>query len=343
MKVNTLLHCLLGSLFGTVGNSFQSSAFQTLGTSSRRHASFSTKLYAGFGGAVASKKKSSKKSKKTMVAPFDASASLLRMEKVYDELSQNEAKRINREEDTTDPNEIVTAEYIITTRCSPIIADWVPVAQVILARPLREAEVSEGSADPLVRAVVSRYCREISHVAGMGSRVFQSIPRNSMQYAVESVESFHKHVYEVAVEGKNENTKNEDVMTKAEAREILEIDAANLEMSEIKRIYRKKSMECHPDRFIGESDEAKQTAAIEYAKIKLAYETLQSGVRNGRQSWYESLGGRARTDFSLIADLLSIQNAEEVMKARHTTAAVAGLDPELVQSFVARSQSAVTK
>ena len=307
----------------------------------------STALRAGFGGPVASKKKSTsnKKTKKvaSTTSPFDVSASLLRMEKVYDELNHKETKRIHREEDVDDPNEIVTAEYMIATRCSPTIADWVPVAQIILARPLLYAEASEGSADPLVRAAISQYCREISHVAGMGSRVFQSLPRNSMQYAVESVESFHKHVYEVAIEGKNENKDNENVMTKAEARRLLQIEDDQVDLAEIKRTYRKRSMDLHPDRFIGQSDDAKENGAAQYAKIKLAYETLQSGIRNGKQSWYESLGGRARTDFSVVLSLLSFTEAEELMISQRAKAAVCGLDPELVQTFVARSQSAATK
>eukprot|EP00977_Amphora_coffeiformis_P011698 scaffold2829_cov147-Amphora_coffeaeformis.AAC.6 len=304
----------------------------------------STALGAGFGRAVASKKKSSnKKTKKVLsTTPFDVSASLLRMEKVYDELSHTETKRIRREDDIDDPNEIVTAEYMIATRCSPVIADWVPVAQIILARPLLYAEASEGSADPLVRAAISQYCREISHVAGMGSKVFQSLPRNSMQYAVESVESFHKHVYEVAIEGKNENANNEQVMTKAEARRLLQIDD-RVELADIKRTYRKMSMALHPDRFVGQSDDAKETGAAQYAKIKLAYETLQSGIRNGKQSWYESLGGRARTDFSVVSNLFSFKEAEELMTKQRAKAAVCGLDPELVQTFVARSQSATAK
>ena len=335
----SLLSMMLGiGLSWSPVNSFHIASLKRPKSSSA--SSSSTARWAGFGASVATKTKNNKNvKKKNTSTPFDASSSLLRMEKIYDELSQNEAKRINRDDDTFDPHELVTAEYIVATRCSPIITDWVPIAQIILARPLREAEASEGSADPLVRAAVSQYCREISHVAGMGSRVFQSVPRNGMQYAVESVESFHKHVYEVAFEGKNENPADDNSMTKAKARQILQIDDATLELSDIKRTYRKLSMECHPDRFVGESEEVKLLAAEKYSQIKLAYETLQSGIRNGKQSWYESLGGRARTDFSLVAGLLSLKEAEAVLNARHAKAAVCGLDPELVQTFVARSQS----
>ena len=336
MRFSLAFELLVGNLLCSLGAGFH--------LSTPRSFVSSTSLQAGFGGAVASKNKSgNKKTKNTVSTPFDVSASLNRMEKVYDELNQKETKRIHREEDTEDPNEIVTAEYMITARCSPAIADWVPIAQVILARPLFYAEASEGSADPLVRAVISQYCREISHVAGMGSRVFQSLPRNSIQYAVESVDSFHKHVYEVAMEGKNENVDNEHVMTKTEARRLLEIEDDQVEMAEIKRTYRKMSMGLHPDRFIGQSDDAKETGAAQYAKIKLAYETLQSGIRNGKQSWYESLGGRARTDFSMVTNLLSFKEAEELMTAQRAKAAVCALDPDLVQIFVARSQSAATK
>lgn len=268
------------------------------------------------------------------------------MEKIYDELSQQEARRIIRDEDADTVHgseETATAEYVITARCAPTIDDWVPVAQIIVARPFREAETSEGSADPLVRAAVSHCCREISHVAGMGSRVFQSIPRNNFQYAVESVDSFHKHVYQVVLEGKHDDAENEYVMTKKEARQALRLEDDQTDMADIKRAYRTLSMGSHPDRFIGQSDDARDLGASEYAKYKLAYETLQSGVRNGKRSWYESLGGRSRTDFSVVPELLSLDEAAAVLKSRQTTAAVCGLDPEMVQTFVARCQSAVMR
>jgi hypothetical protein len=343
----TICNCLIWS----PGHSFIVSKLRSIGMSSSTNSfsASSTALHAGFGAPVGGKgKKSKKKSTSTVKStnpPFDVSASLLRMEKVYDELSQKEAKRINREDEMIeDPNEMITAEYIVATRCAPTIMDWVPVAQVILARPLREAESAEGSAaDPLLRATISQYCREISHVAGMGSRVFQTLPRNNFDYAVESIDSFHKHVYEVVMEGKNEDASNEHTMTKAEARQVLNIDdtSPGIELSDIKRTYRKMAMQWHPDRFVGQSNDIKETAAETYRRIKLAYETLQSG-RNGKSSsssWYESLGGRSRTSFSLIPSLLSIKEAEAFLNDRQAKAAVCGLDPDLVQTFVARSQS----
>lgn len=343
MRIKLAFEWLVGALLWGLCAGFH--ATHSWGSALAGEHAASTALQAGFGGAAASKKKKgNKKTKKAVSTPFDVSASLLRMEKVYDELNYKETKRINRQEDTVDdPNEIVTAEYMIAAKCSPTIADWVPVAQIILARPLLYAEASEGSADPLVRAAISQYCREISHVAGMGSRVFQSLPRNGIQYSVESVESFHKHVYEVVMDGKNEDADNEHVITKAEARRLLQVENDQVDLAEVKQRYRRMSMELHPDRFVGESEEAKQTAAAQYAKIKLAYDTLQSGIRNGKQSWYETLGGRDRTDFSTVPNLLSFQEADAVMSAQRAKAAVCGLDPELVQTFVARSQSAAAR
>lgn len=319
-------------------------------------------------------KKASKKKKasssSTTTTPYDAQASLLRMEKVYEDLLQNEAKRIHFDDDDDDHHKIMTstlgeelvaAEYVVAARCPPAIADWIPVAQVVLARPLGEAQASEGSADVLVQAAVSRYCREIAHVAGQESRVFQSLARNDLEYAVESIESFYKYVYEAVVQGKQQQQRqqddNEQVMTKVEARRVLQLDgnqeegetvsAASssspmpLNMAMVKRQYRKLSMTCHPDRLIGQSDEAKATAAAEYAQIKLAYETLQSGVRDDKNSsWYASLGGRARTDFRRVTHLLSVDEATEILETRQAKAAVGGMEPEFVQTFVARVQSA---
>lgn len=286
-------------------------------------------------------KKKNGKVKQPSNPPYDVSASLLRLDKKYEELQLAAAKTLQKEFESDD--DLVTTEYIITARASPIVADWVPVAQLCLARTQADAHASEGAADPTLQAAVSLYCRELSHVAGMGSRLFQSVARNELQYAVESMDSFHKHVYEVVLEGKNENTKNENVMTKTEARSVLQLEVDVVDKSEIKRVYRKMSMAWHPDRFVGKdlTDEEMKEASVMYSKIKLAYETLESGIREIGKSWYESLGGRARTDFHGPVRLSPISEAKALLEASKVSSAVVGLDPEMVQGFVARSQAGV--
>lgn len=299
---------------------------------------------AGMGIAVSLKKKRSKKKN----APFDVNASLMRLEKLYDAISLANAKAVQSDDDI-DHDDIVTTEYVIAARSTKIsdtksIADWVPVAQMCVARPLCDAKSSEGVADISVQAVVSHYCREIFHAATLGSPMFRSLPRNEIQYSVETLDSFHKHVYEVIVDGKKDGGKIDgERMSKVQARVVLKLDDDVNDMLVIKRAYRGLSFELHPDRLVGtdKSREEVQSSSEEYALVKLAYETLSSGVRKNEGSWYESLGGRARTDFRPIS-LLSLDEAKEYMSRIKMQSAIVGLDPEMVQTFVIRNQAALS-
>jgi hypothetical protein len=286
-------------------------------------------------------------------SPFDVKASLLRLEKKYDDLTLADARGLKK--DDRDLDDIVTTEYIIVARSSASassVPDWVPVAQLLVARTWdqMQSSASDGARDPAVQAAVSVYCREICHVASQGSRVFQSIPRNQLEYGVEPVEQFYKHVYDVLVKGKNDDASNDQVMTKKEARHFLGFDGEDIDLdrSDIKKRYRTKSFELHPDRFVGveteddkSQEEARDNALIEYARVKVAYETLTSGVRKSGSSFYESLGGRARTDFVGPIQLLPLQAAEQVMETRRCQSALVGLARSMVQDFVARGQSMV--
>ena len=166
---------------------------------------------AGMGMAVAPNTKRNKKngkkskSKSKTSTPFNANASLLRLEKKYDELSKQNAKAIQDDVDS-----IVTSEYVIAARAvdTTFMADWVPVAQMCLARPLQDAETSDGIQDESVLAAVSYYCREIYEAATLGSPLLKSCSRNTLQYSVEPLDSFHKYVYETVVDDTNAN-KNE--------------------------------------------------------------------------------------------------------------------------------------
>jgi hypothetical protein len=300
----------------------------------------------GMGGAGAVKKKGGKKSKKPSssvtkaATPFNVNSSLLRMEKKYDELLLNAAKELQKEEDehfrnSSSHTPMMTSEYVIAARSvsKRSVPDWVPIAQLCLARP--ESEYEEGASDAMVQSAISAFCRELSHVAANGAPVFATIARNELQYSVESVESFHKHVYDEVVDG-NANKNQDETMRKVEARQILGLDSTTTEKTEIKQAYRKLSFELHPDRFKGTPEECEE-AKIRFSKVKLAYETLSSGVRGEEGiSWYESLGGRARTGFVGPIDLLPLAAAQEHMRSRNAAGAIVGLEPPLVQSFVAR-------
>ena len=275
--------------------------------------------------------------------PFNVNASLLRLEKKYDELSKAAAKNLLQENDYEDEaGDIVTSEYVVAARAPGYITDWVPIAQICLARPFCDA----GDGDPLLlRAVVSCYCRELSLVASLGSRVFQSVPRHLLEYAVETSDSFHKHVMAIVDDKASSSSSTENTMTKQQARQVLQLEGAgdSIGRSEIKQQYRKLSFAHHPDRFVGteRSDADRQSSNEQYGRIQLAYETLSSGIRNdassSSSSWYQSLGGRARTDFVGPIELVSLTEAQTMLPVT-VQSALAGLQPDLVQSFVTRSR-----
>ena len=114
------------------------------------------------------------------------------------------------------------------------------------------------------------------------------------------------------------------------------ITSLGLDKAVIKQAYRKLSFSLHPDRVEGD-DEEKEAAAERFGRVKLAYDTLSSGVRQDGVSWYESLGGRARTGFTGPVSLLPLVSAQEQMTRRNAEAAMIGLNPDIIQTFVARN------
>lgn len=307
-------------------------------------------------GAVSSKNKKGKKKKVQGPAKFDVSKAVLKSEKVYDELMRKQAKAYEEDEDNI---EYITAEYMVAARIKPgdlkdvnvpgaaSVSDWVPVAQLCLKRHVDEPGFDNHIRDcERVRTAVSYFCREISYLATLGASIFKSIPRNNIEYSVEPIDSFYKFVYEDVIEGKNQNEENENTMTKIEARKVLDLEEGCTDSAEIKSAYRKLSFKLHPDRFAGKgrSEEEIRQAAEDFAKIKLAYESMSSGVRgsdsDGRtKSWYESLGGRSRTDFARL-QLRSLDDAKKTFDEEKFESAVAGLLPDTVMAFVTRHQAA---
>ena len=277
--------------------------------------------------------KKGKKSKASSSAPFDASASLKRLEKKYEELQQRAAKAIHGDDDekATSAAELVVAARAVPSK-SAATADWVPIAQLCLY-----PHVTATAA-----AAVSLHCRELSHAASIGARIFTTVPREQLQYAIEPIDSFHKFVYDAVIQqdggGSSTTTAGDatEAMTKAEAREVLGVE--DDERATVKQAYRKKSFLCHPDRLSSDlTDEERESAAVEYSRIQKANEVLSSGVRtNG--SWYASLGGRERTDFQPV-ELMGITAASSVLEEQGIESAVAALDHEVVQTFVARNQA----
>ena len=287
------------------------------------------------------------KTTKEVSVPFNVNAALMKSEKHYDKLLASANKSMNKEDNGTPLNndDRLASEYMIAARAVSAsdlpasVKDWVPIAQLCLSRPPHDAEQSEGTSDPALHAAISCYCRELSHAATIGSPVFNTIARNDIQYSVETMDSFHKFVYET-VYGKK---KDEPAMTKAEARAILNLEDDNADKVDIKQAYRKLTFALHPDRFVGSdrSLEEQEATNNQFANVKDAYETLSSGVREVNKSWYESLGGKSRTAFFGPVDLLPISDAKALMDANLCESAVIGVSRDLVQTFLVRNQAAM--
>lgn len=286
--------------------------------------------------------------------PFDVAASLMRHEKLYDELSTEAAKALLDEENSI--NDVVFSEYVVAARYDPegavppgvkSASDWVPVVQLCVSRPINQYEDGEEKTRARIRAAISAYRREICASAGLAAPIFNSLPRNMIQYGVEPHESFFRYVYEDVMEGKNDDETNDLVMTKREAREVLNLEPDCDDLDVIKRAYRSRSFEVHPDRFSRSKDRTEEEVRASsgaFAKAKLAYETLRSGTRHesggSSMSWYESLGGRARTDFVGPVELLPLAEARAVVDGGKFRCAVVGIEHDTVRAFVARNQAA---
>ena len=328
-----LFHVLVAVLLGVIApaQSFSSrQAVEPRGTSTQL-------MMAGFG--APSTRKQNKKMKASKQALFDVNASVNRLEKKYDEMMLAAAKRIAKEDEDprwiddnfSEDQKTVTSEFMIAARSNSRkgIDDWVPIAQLCVNYPESSYHDEENSKDVLQTAI-SLYCRELSHVAVTGAPLFSSVARNDMQYSIEPVDSFFKYVYEQVVE---ENGQKKG-MDKAEARRVLELEGGDAtDKSQIKKAYRRLAFQLHPDRL--EDTDDKKKAAARFESVQAAYEALNSGVRESGKSWYESLGGRGRTDFSRIV-LIPLSDASERMKKKQIEGAIMGLDPELVQLFVTR-------
>ena len=320
----------------------------------------------GGGGGKKDKKKSSSQ-------PYDVSAALIKNEKLYEELMVENTKALMNDDDNDGnlySSDIdLTTEYIIAARAKPGggtsssssfagASDWVPVAQLCIVRSISQDDNKhddhESVMESTLTAAVSYFCREINSLGCLSApSAFKSLPRNNVEYGIEPIESFMKHVYEDVIEGKkggdttngsgSNGSSSSNSMSKAQAREILELEVGITDTVMIKTAYKKQSFKYHPDR-ISEEDKA-ASSDDRFHQIIQAYETLNSGVRNkvsvngGQHSWYASLGGRERNDFLGPITLLSMDKAGALCNKAFKSAVV-GIDPDLTMAFVARNQAA---
>jgi len=309
-------------------------------------------MMAGMGmGTSSKKKKGGSKKQKSGTLSFDVPKSLLKSEKIYDKMSSDAAKA--RNSDDEDYISMVS-EYVIAARGAPTngpsisdaISDWVPVAQLCIKRPVGYESQCPPREDKFVQLAISHFRREIFFAASLSAPIFNTIPRNAIEYSVEPLDSFQKFVYDEVIEGgKTQNANNGMIMTKSDARRVLNLTEDCNDKMEIKKSYRSLLFSLHPDRFVGidRSEDEIQNANNEFSKVRLAYESLTSGLRsNGSDtkttSWYESLGGRSRTDFSGVIEMIPVENRKDSVIEGHKCA-IAGLTSEVAMAFVTRNQA----
>ena len=148
------------------------SAFSTTHHRSHSHTSCLSMAGMGMSSSLSKNKKKGKKNKKGMgktksssdnKKKYDVAKSMIKSEKLYDDLMAESIKALQQEDD--DDIEITT-EYIIAARCEPgstlakassaisAASDWVPVAQICIQRPihLHEEEDELDELNPSVRA-----------------------------------------------------------------------------------------------------------------------------------------------------------------------------------------------
>jgi hypothetical protein len=334
---------------------------------------------------------------------FDAKASLMRLEKRFDELQRESAKQLAGDQDDEDDDEEqedprwasdtpasdaaavaaaaaaenakLFSEYIVAVRgagaagsssSSSAVADWIPVGHLCVSRPMTSLTFTENDdalSATIREAAISSFCRELSYVASLGAKIFSTVARNELQYSVEPMDSFYKFVYEAVVKGSSGDKKKDQEeassMTKAQARAMLDLqEGGEYDKAEIKQAYRKLSFQYHPDRLgtdglvdgASSNSNNSTTATLTlappttktFALIKLAYETLSSGIRGAQGiSWYESLGGKDRMEFCGPVPLLPRDAAQETLERHNVSCGLVGLDPAIVQSFVARNLRSV--
>lgn len=217
----------------------------------------------------------------------------------------------------------------VRSPASQAFSDWVPVCQLGV---LTSTSLSDLSSSPALPSSLSYLAREVCHSASLTS----SFPRSGAEFAAEPLSSFFDHVYDAVVSPAKGNA----ALSPSEARAVLGVEKGD-DPGDVKRKYRKITLANHPDRFVLDPDsEEAEAGARRFSDAAAAYEVLSSSEKS--DSYYEGLGGKARSDFTKV-------QVEDVGKERTAMrmeldlggyrAAVRCLDPDVSKFFVARNSA----
>ncbi|KOO53671.1 comm domain-containing protein 9 [Chrysochromulina tobinii] len=163
-----------------------------------------------------------------------------------------------------------------------------PTPEQLLKKAMQAYDDIEVLKNMQNKAEVGASVKEILEGGCQAFPSLRKVPRETIEYAFESLDSFEKHVYE-GLQGRSER--------RADAARTLGIESG-ASMKEIKMAHRKFMQQLHPDMFIG--DEAGAAKASEQMhKVQEAYQELGGGQGSANAgSFYQRIGGKARVDFS---------------------------------------------
>lgn len=226
----------------------------------------------------------------------------------------------------------VLVKYALTLRCTeetaPVeFSDWVPIGLLNLVCGLE--------ADPgtLVPSVVGSLCREVYEAGAQQMPVLRKAAPQSIEYAFEPLDSFETHVYDGLL-GRADR--------RADAASTLGVEAG-ASAGEVKKAHRKMMLELHPDRFVGD-EEGAAAASEKMLEVQAAYEQLGGGMGGSHGSWYASIGGKARVDFSgplskeELGPLGKARVAQEMdLNLGGWRAGIYPMQPEIIKEFATRN------
>ncbi|KAG5181641.1 hypothetical protein JKP88DRAFT_263574 [Tribonema minus] len=263
-----------------------------------------------------------------------------------------------------DPDSLLFRDFIVCAKvkggaavaAAPQLSDWVPCAQLGL---LSSATSPVDQMVPVTAAVAS-LCREVVTAATTSvPSLLTRVPHAHLEYAVEPTDCWMKWVYETVVEERKGGAGaggrgGEPAVTRADAWGVLGVEPG-ASAGEVKRAYLKLARDLHPDALVGREPEEIAEAEARFLLVTKSYELVGGGLGGGsdvgataaaaRASWYESIGGKGRTEFATV-NLAgqrmgsALLGAEMELNLGGWRAAVRGLDADIVQTFASRNAAA---